>query len=105
MKACSVSVTLHQVELRVRPSVFALDLHALAATGVVHERTAGTPSTVIRQFGQSPVPQYRPRRRWYFSDRVNVRTPCAVQRRGHRVTVLERHGGPFEVEGPVAHGA
>src|SRR4051794_22783157 len=28
------------------------------------------------QFGQSPVMQYRPRRRWYFSDREKVRTPA-----------------------------
>ncbi len=28
-----------------------------------------------RQFGQSPVPQYSPRRRWYFKDRENVRIP------------------------------
>ena len=43
--------------------------------GVTHARTPGTPSTLTRQFGQSPLTQYRPRRRWYFSDRVNVRTP------------------------------
>ena len=42
----------------------------------MHACTAGSPSTVTRQFGQSPVPQYRPRRRWYFSDRESVRTPA-----------------------------
>lgn len=42
----------------------------------MHERTPGTSSTVTRQFGQSPVPQNRPRRRWYFKDRENVRIPA-----------------------------
>ena len=31
----------------------------------MHDRTPGTPSTVRVQFGHSPVPQYRPRRRWF----------------------------------------
>src|SRR5437879_2170756 len=39
-------------------------------------RTPGSPSTFIMQFGQSPVMHEGPRRRWYFSDRVNVRIPA-----------------------------
>src|SRR5438093_1542650 len=43
---------------------------------VVHARTPGSPSTLTRQFGQSPLRHDSPRRRWCFSDRVNVRTPA-----------------------------
>src|SRR4029450_4042420 len=39
-------------------------------------RTPGSPSTFTRQLGQSPVRQNGARRRWYFSDRVKVRTPA-----------------------------
>ena len=38
-------------------------------------RTLTSPSTVTRQFGQSPPTQYRPRGRWYLKDREKMRVP------------------------------
>src|SRR4029453_10189271 len=47
-------------------------------TGSVHDRTFGIPSTCIRQFGQAPVMQNRPRARWYLNERPVIETPAAA---------------------------
>ena len=46
------------------------------AAALTQARTQGSPSTFSMQFGQSPVRQYSPRRRWYLNDRENTRTPA-----------------------------
>jgi hypothetical protein len=43
---------------------------------VTQARSPGISSTVTMQFAQSPVTQYRPRRRCDLSERLNVRTPA-----------------------------
>src|SRR3990172_11422381 len=45
--------------------------------GSVQTRTFGTPSTVIRQFGQWPEQQRSPRGRWYLNEREKTRFPAA----------------------------
>ena len=48
-----------------------------AAIGVVHARTAGSPSTWTRQLGHWPEQHRRPRLRWYLNEREKIRTPPA----------------------------
>src|SRR5918992_3540059 len=59
------------------PSTFCVRISAPCLIGSTHTRTFGTPSTVIRQFGQWPEQQRRPRGRWYLNEREKRRCPAA----------------------------
>ena len=59
------------------PSTFCGSTTAPSRRGSTQTRTFGTPSTVIRQFGQWPAQQRSPRGRWYLNEREKTRLPPA----------------------------